>query len=222
MAAGKESNGCYTFIPPPVVIEREESDGSVTKVGTVKRVAVRTDRLLNPRKGLQREEQPTPPPVTFLRDYLLPALFIVAGIALCFLDGTYKGEDGWRSLREVRGPVSINIVASLALVVGAVFAASAMGGIAFTEPVPIIIYKLCAVALAPGAVGSLALRWIGGLNGDIAGVFIGIACYFALFVLLFRLSMADRIVCVLLVFIIRAAVAYLIFKFEGMWKGSEI
>src|SRR5439155_26333221 len=49
----------------------------------------------------------------------------------------------------------------------AVFAASAMGGVAFQEKVPVVIYKLCAVALAPGALGGLVGNYIGGINGNI-------------------------------------------------------
>src|SRR5436305_592896 len=83
------------------------------------------------------------------------------------------------------------------------------------EPPPVVILKLCAVALAPGAVGSLADHWIGGFNGNMAGAFVAIGCYFALFLLLFRLPVSDQVVCVLILWIIRAGVAYLAFRLEG-------
>jgi len=44
-----------------------------------------------------------------------------------------------------------------------------------------------------------------------AGVFLAVAAYFLLFVLLFRMSMADRLACVLLLWIIRAGVSYAVF-----------
>lgn len=207
------------FVPPPVVIETEESDGSIT---TTTRTLIRSDAAALPRrKPLQREAPPEPPAVSPVRDYILPAILIVVGLALCLLDGMYKGDDAAVPLHAAVGPVTLNIAASLALAIGAVFAASAMGGVAFHEPVPIIIYKLCAVALAPGAIGSLATHWIGGINGDIAGVFIGVAAYFAVFLALFRLPMSDRAVCVLLMFIIRTAVNYMMYRFAGVMDMSK-
>lgn len=211
------------FVPPPVVIEREEADGSVSRVGPAVRPIVRSETAALPyRKGLQREEKPAAPEVSVLRDYILPAILIIAGVAICLVDGMYQGDGGWKPLSAVAGSVIISMIGSLALAVGAVFAASAMGGIAFQEPLPIVIYKLCAAALAPGAVGSLALHWIGGINGDMAGVFIGLSCYFLLFMLLFRLAFSDQVVCVMLLFIIRTGVAYMIFKMQGAKHGSEI
>ena len=208
------------FVPPPIVIEREEADGSVS---SVTRTTIRSDTASLPyRKGLQREAPPPAPTISPPRDYILPAILIVVGLALCLLDGTYKGDDASVPLRAAIGSISFNIAASLALAIGAVFAASAMGGVAFHEPIPLVIYKLCAVALAPGAIGSLATHWIGGFNGDMAGVFIGVGCYFALFFALFRIAMTDRVVCVLLMFIIRTAVAYMVFKLQGVKDGSSI
>lgn len=211
------------FTPPPVVIEREEADGSISTVGTVARKIVRSETAALPRrKGLQREEKPSEPAVSPLRDFVLPGILIAAGVALCLLDGTYKGDEVWVSLHTAVGPVIVNMLVSLAFAIGAVFVASAMGGVAFHEPIPVIIYKLCAVALAPGALGSLATHWIGGINGDIAGVFLGITCYFLLFLILFRLAMTDRVVCVMLLFIIRTAVAYMMFKLQGIKNGNDI
>jgi hypothetical protein len=214
-----------TFIPPEVVIEREEADGSVSTVGAVPRTVVRAQNpaLLTAHKGLKRQEKEPEPQASVFRDYVLPGILIAIGIYLCLLDGQYKGtEGGWKPLDKVVGPVLLNMAASLAFAVGAVFAASAMGGVAFTEPVPVVIYKLCAVALAPGAIGTLALNYIGGINGSMVGVFLGLGCYFLLFMALFRMSMEDRVVCVMLMFIIKAAVQYMAWRLEGARQGSEI
>jgi hypothetical protein len=214
-----------TFIPPEVVIEREGADGSVQTVGAVARTVVRAQNpaLLTAHKRLKREEPEPEPAASMVRDYVLPGILIALGVYLCFLDGQYKGsEGGWQPLDKVVGPVLINMAASLAFAVGAVFAASAMGGVAFTEPVPVVIYKLCGVALVPGAIGSLALSYIGGINGSMAGTFLALACLFVLFMMLFRMSMEDRVVCVMLMFIIRAGVQYLAWRFEGYRQGSEI
>jgi hypothetical protein len=204
-----------TFVPPPVVIEREEEDGTVKKVAEVRGRAVRTDTTTIPRrKGLKKEEKKPELPPSVLREYILPGVFIVAGLFLCFLDGKYAGENGWKPLSQVTSAVTTNIVASLAFAIGAVFAASALGGVAFQEKVPVVIYKLCAVALAPGALGSLASNYIGGFNGHIANPFVAITFYLLLFLILFRLPMSDVVTCVMLLWIMRTGVAYLIFRLQ--------
>ena len=219
----KTARSSSAFVAPPVMIEREEADGSVSTVDAGTRKLIKSDVGALPyRKGLQREERPAAFELSALRDYVLPAVLIAAGIAICLVDGMYQGDNTWKPMSAVASSVMINMIASVALAVGAVFAASAMGGVAFQEPVPIIIYKLCAVALAPGAVGALAMHWIGGINGDMAGTFVGLGCYFLLFMLLFRLSMSDQVVCVMLLFIIRTGVAYMIFRMQGAKQNSAI
>jgi hypothetical protein len=217
------------FVPPPVVIEREEADGTVTTIGGASRTVVQPPNSRMPfRKGLKREEPKEDPAqkISPFRDFVLPAIFIVAGIALCVLAGTYKGGGRWAPLSSVMGTVIIGMVASLGLAVGAVFAASAMGGVAFSEPIPLVIYKLCAVALIPGAAKALSTVMIGDsigeFNGNMAGVFIGLGCYFVIFFLLFRLPFQDQLVCVLLMLIIDSAVRYMIFRLEGAAAGSSI
>jgi hypothetical protein len=217
------------FVPPPVVIEREEADGTVTTIGGASRTVVQPPNSRMPfRKGLKREEPKEDPAqkISTFRDFVLPAIFIVAGIALCIAAGTYKGGGHWAPLSSVLGTVIIGMVASLGLAVGAVFAASAMGGVAFSEPIPLVIYKLCAVALIPGAAKALSTVMIGDaigeFNGNMAGVFIGLGCYFVIFFLLFRLPFQDQLVCVLLMLIIDSAVRYMIFRLEGAAAGSSI
>lgn len=185
------------------------------------KVAVDPTKLMY-RKRLAPEPVKQPPAFSPARDGVLPGILIAAGLALCVVAGRYQGDGQWFPIHAVIGPVALDILTGLALVIGAVFAASAMGGVAFHEPVPLIIYKLAAIALAPGAVGQIAGAYIGGYNGDIARVFVSLGCYIALFVLLFHLAMSDRVVCVTLIFIIRAAVTYLIFRFQGAKQGSAI
>ncbi len=103
-----------------------------------------------------------------------------------------------------------------------------MGGVAFDEPVPIVIYKLCGIALAPAALGQLAMFYFGGvggvenINGGIAGTFVSLGCYFALFMLLFRLPLSDQFVCVMIIFIARVAVAYMIHRLGGVKNMNDI
>jgi hypothetical protein len=216
-------------VVPKVIVEREEADGSVSTVGT--RTVVRSERAMIPRrKGLKREEKPEgPPPTNVVRDWVLPGVLIVIGIPLAFAAERYQGADmAWKPMSIVTNTVLLNIVAGLALVIGGVFAASAMGGVAFDEPIPQVIYKLCGIALAPAALGQLALLYFGGvdgaqnINGGIALTFVSLGCYFALFMLLFRLPLSDQFVCVMLIFIIRVAVAYVIHKLGGIKSGNSM
>jgi hypothetical protein len=175
------------------------------------------------RKGLQPEPAAEEPPPSALRNVVLPVLLILMGVALACADGVYRGpSDHPLRLHQAIGSVSLNAVAGVALVVMGVLGASAMGGVAFQDSVPVIILKLCAIALPPTAIGGLLSNYIGDVNGAIASTFSAIALYFALFKLLFRLPAQDTIVCVLLIWIIRAGVAYLIFRFQGAAAGSSI
>jgi hypothetical protein len=211
----------------PAAVEHEPAGTSATAVAapparSTPKVQVDPTKLMG-HKRLQREA-PVDDSFKFslVRDGVLPAVLIVVGAVLCVTAGSYQGDQRWLGIEHVLGPVTLNVVTGLALVIVAVFAASAMGGVCFQEPFGLIIYKLCAIALAPGALGQLSQAYIGGFNGDMAAVFVALACYAALFCLLFKMSAADRVACVALIFIIRSGVAYLIFKMEGAKHGSEI
>jgi hypothetical protein len=97
-----------------------------------------------------------------------------------------------------------------------------MAGVAFPDKVPITILKVCAVALAPGAIGGILDPIIGGINGNIVGSLASFALYFGLFALLFRLAAAEMVTCVMVIWIIRIAVLYAMYKFEGYRTGSEL
>lgn len=212
----------------PVAADHDEPSGGASTavaappVRSAPKIQVDPTKLLG-HKRLQREA-PVDDSFKFsvIRDGVLPAILIVVGAVLCVTAGAYQGDQRWLGIEHVLGPVTLNVAAGLGLVVGAVFAASAMGGICFREPFGLIVYKLCAIALAPGALGQLSQAYIGGINGDMAAVFVSLACYAALFCLLFKMSAADRVACVALIFIIRSGVAYLIFRLEGAKQGSDI
>lgn len=212
----------------PVAAEHDDpSGGSTTAVAApparpTPKIQVDPTKLMG-HKRLTREA-PVDDSFKFslVRDGVLPAILIVVGAVLSVTAGAYQGDQRWLGIEHVLGPVTLNVATGLGLVVAAVFAASAMGGICFREPFGLIIYKLCAIALAPGALGQLSQAYIGGFNGDMAAVFVALACYAALFCLLFKMSAADRVACVALIFIIRSGVAYLIFRLEGAKQGSDI
>jgi hypothetical protein len=214
---------------PPVATEHEDAGGgSATAVAAAPsrataKVQIDPTKLMGRHKPLTREARADDSfKFSMIRDGVLPGVLIVAGLCLCVAAGSYQGDQRWLGIEHVLGPVTLNIAAGLALVIAAVYAASAMGGVCFQEPIALVIYKLCAIALVPGAVGQLSGAFIGGFNGDMAAVFVSLAGYAALFCLLFKMAAADRVACVALIFIIRAGVTYLIFRLEGAKEGSDI
>jgi hypothetical protein len=214
-----------TFVPPAVVIEREEADGTVSTVSAAARPVVKAQNpLLMHRKGLKPEpkvEMKEPAAISALRDYVLPVIFLVGGVVLSLLDGAYQ-NDAWQPITQNLTTVLTNMLAGVVIAVAAVFGASAMGGIAFTDSVPLVMLKLCAVALAPAAIGSLCGKFIGGFNGHMADPIIGLGCYFLFFIMVFRLTLQDQFVCVMMLWIIRVGVAYVVWRFQGYKSGSEI
>jgi hypothetical protein len=172
------------------------------------------------RKGLT-EEPKKEYTVSPLRDFILPPILVVVGIILCFIEAMHHKGNNY-TFAQVAPLVIPTIIANLLLVIGGLFIASAIGGVAFPDKVPITILKICAVALAPGAIGGILDPLIGGINGNIVGTFAAFGLYFALFALLFRIAAAEMVTCVMMVWIIRIAILYAAYKFEGYRTGSEI
>jgi hypothetical protein len=172
------------------------------------------------RKGLT-EEPKQEYTVSPLRDYILPPIFLALGVVLCFVEAMHHKGNSY-TLAQVLPLTIPTIIANLALVVGGTFLASAMAGVAFPDKVPITILKVCAVALAPGAIGGILDPIIGGINGNIVGSIAAFGLYFGLFALLFRIAAAEMVACVMVIWIIRITVLYAMYKFEGYRTGSEI
>ncbi len=167
---------------------------------------------------VEEEEKPE----SQLFNLILPIVAIAAGMVLSFVAKAY-GADPHSSASSLLPGVMIGVVANLALVVGAMFAVSAAGGIAFVDPPWRLILKLCACALAPGAVGQIIFYAMGGsesIGASIAGVFASLALYTALFKLFFKLDIQDTVICVMSVIIIKSFVEYGLYKFEG-WRTDS-
>jgi len=172
------------------------------------------------RKGLTAEEpvdiKPSP-----LRDLYLPLLLIPLGMFLCFYAEMHR-TDRVQSVAHVAPVVIGGMMTSIALMLGGMFLAAAIGGVAFPDKVPITILKICAVALAPGAVAAILDPMIGGINGNIVGNLAAVGLYWGLFALLFRLPGQDTVICVMIVWIIRVAVAYGMYKLDEFRGNSWI
>jgi hypothetical protein len=173
------------------------------------------------RKGLQPEPVAAPSKIpSEFRDVLLPIALIVAGLFATASDAMHGNAGNTIPLANVILPLSFNILIGLSLAVTAVLGGSMLAGIAFHGPMWQNILKLCSVALLPLALGSIVGRAVGGINGDIVSSLVAIGCYFALFWAVFTMAWSDRTVCVLLIWIIRSGVAYMIFRLTA--NGSPI
>jgi hypothetical protein len=175
------------------------------------------------RKKLTEEPKAPPPAPSVLRDIAAPVALIALGIALNLWDASYQGPD--RASLPIPGlilPVTIQMLTSVLLVVGAVIGGSAMAGIAFTDPIWKTIVKLCAVSLVPGPVGSLLGHCISDMNGNIAATFSSVALYFLLLWALIRLAIQDYVICVALIWIVRTLVLYVMYRIQSARMGSSI
>jgi hypothetical protein len=175
------------------------------------------------RKGLQPEpaEKPSAVP-SQIRDVVLPIGLIAAGLIAAAVDAVHSTGNPGATLASVAGPLILNIAVGLGLAVTAVLGGSALAGIAFDGPMWQNVLKLCAVALLPLPMGSMAGRAVGGINGDIVSSLVSVGLYFAVFWAVFKMAWSDRTVCVLLIWIIRAGVAYAMFKLAGLQHGYSI
>ena len=168
------------------------------------------------RKGLRTEPAEAPAAVpSQIRDILLPLALIAAGLWAAAADAMAGTGGSNTTLASVAGPLILNIAVGLSLAVAAVLGGSMMAGIAFHGPLWQNILKLFAVALLPLPLESMAGRAVGGINGDIVSSLVSVSLYFAVFWAVFKMAWSDRTVCVLLIWIIRSGVAYLMFRLTG-------
>ncbi len=172
------------------------------------------------RKGLT-QEAPVEAQPSALRDLVLPSLLIPLGVFLCFYAEMHR-KDTAQSLQHVTPVVVSGMMISIGFMLGGMFLAAAIGGVAFADKPRVTVLKTCAVALVPGALAAIVDPMVGGINGNIVGNLAAVGLYWGLFALLFRLPGQDTVICVMIVWIIRVAVAYGMYKLEEFRSGSWI
>lgn len=167
------------------------------------------------------EEEITPAlPKTLLETTACVAL-IALGVALTLLVVMRYGKDPVPLDRAVV-QAGIQIVVNLGLMVAAIFVATYTIEDAFLDPWWRIILKTCAIGLCPDPIGQIIGAQIGDINGDVAKVFITVTLYVGLFLVLFRINILHTAGCVLVIWVIRTAVDYSLYKLEGMRSDSWI
>jgi hypothetical protein len=155
-------------------------------------------------------------------ELILTPILIAVGITLMFVQAMRYGEEP-RTLLEALPGVATELIASMGLMLAAVFVAALIVEDAFVADAWWrIILKVGAIGLIPGPLGAIVGAAIGDINGDIASVFTTIILYAGLFSLLFRWNVLYMAACVLVIWVIRTGVTYTLFKLQGIRSSSWI
>ena len=217
----------YDLSPDPVAPARAPkaavAESAAPEAAPVpSRLGPTIDPRLIGRKPLQPEPVVEAKPLPFWRGVLLPEALLVLGFALSVLNVAYQGTSTVHSVGVSAAPAAFQMLTSIGLVFAAIYFASIMGGVSFHDPIWQVGLRLAAIALLPGAVGGLLQHWLGNPNGEILGSLINLGLIFALFWTLFHMANQERVVCVMLIFIIRVAVDYFTFRIQGIMNGESI
>jgi hypothetical protein len=155
-------------------------------------------------------------------ELILTPILIAVGITLMFVQAMRYGAES-RTLLEALPGVATELVASMGLMLAAIFVAALVVEDAFVgDAWWKTILKVGAIGLIPGPLGAIVGASIGDINGDIASVFTTLILYAGLFWLLFRWNVLYMAACVLIIWVIRTGVAYTLFKLQGMRSNSWV
>jgi len=165
-----------------------------------------------------------------LRDVIIPIPIIVAGLALSYLNVTQYPMPGKVAAPPgaAVGMVAIGAVASVVLVVGAIFLTTVLADVTFVGSFANGILRLCAVAIGPSAIYGIMAAVVGGettdgsMAGTALGAFLTIIVLGLLYWGLLRLDLKDTGVCVMITFFLMMFSQYMMWRMEGIMKGSDI
>jgi hypothetical protein len=110
----------------------------------------------------------------------------------------------------------------VALMLGGMFLAVQVMEVCFVGSLARTLYKLVAIAVAPGALYGI-LTFLGGPTyGSMIGTFASVAAFGLLFWLLMRLDAKDTGICVLVTWILITAANYVAFRADGLLRDSWV
>jgi hypothetical protein len=165
-----------------------------------------------------------------MRDVIIPIPIIVAGLALSYLNVTKWPMPGKQAAPpgQALGMVAIAAVVSVVLVVGAIFLTTILADVTFVGKFHNTILRLCAIAIGPSAIYAIMSATVGvdGNEASMAGTGLGalltIVCYGLLYWGLMRLDFKDTAVCVMVTFFLVMFSQYMMWRLEGIARGSDI
>src|SRR5205085_1166190 len=105
--------------------------------------------------------------------------------------------------------VGASLLVNLVLIIAGCLLAIKLMDIAFGAPLPALL-KVCAIAIGPGAIGTIIAYFVGGIGGAFAGGGVSVILYYGLFTYLFDLAFSETLMLSTLIWLVR------------MWLGNII
>lgn len=175
------------------------------------------ERLMDDGPGVEEAFRPS-----IVRDFVLPAILIAAGIALAFVEAMRTGQTPAATVVAALPIVAIKLVIGVGLVLGGMFLAVVAAEVCFIGPLWLTAFKLTAVAIGVASVYGLLTHALGESAGAAAGTFAAIALYALFYWLLMRLDVKDTAICTIITFILVTGANYIAYKIEGARKDSWV
>jgi hypothetical protein len=117
-------------------------------------------------------------------------------------------------------PTTITMIAYVFVMIVTVLGVSLCMGMAFHTPPKVTALKIAAIALIPGPIGAIVDHTLGGMNGNIMGVFAAVGLYTLLVKCILRLTWDYTGVIVVVCWAIRTFSLYVMYKCMGASHGS--
>jgi hypothetical protein len=225
---------------PPAGAAQQQATGAGPRVNAA---AIMAAKGLPPPRGKTRalkeletaksgqEELEEMAKTNLLRDIVIPIPIIIAGLILSYLNVTrwpMPGKPAAATHAQAISMVLIAAVVSVVLVVGAIFLTTVLADVTFVGKFHNSILRLCAIAIGPSAIYAIMSAVVGvdGNEASMAGTGLGalltIVCYGLLYWGLMRLDFKDTAVCVMVTFFLVMFSQYMMWRMEGLARGSDI
>jgi hypothetical protein len=165
-----------------------------------------------------------------LRDVIIPIPIIVAGLAMSYLNVTKFPMPGKVAAppSQALSMVAIGAIASVVLVVGAIFLTTVLADVTFVGSFANGILRLCAIAIGPASIYAIMANLVTGdstdasMAGTALGALLTVVVLGILYWGLLRLDLKDTTVCVMVTFFLMMFSQYMMWRMEGLAKGSDI
>jgi len=175
------------------------------------------ERLLDDGPSVEEAFKPS-----ILRDFVLPSILILAGVALSFVEAMKAGQTPAPTIAAAVPIVAMKLVLGVVLVLGGMFLSVVVAEVCFIGPIPLTAFKLTGIAVGVASVYGLLCYALGDTAGAAAGTFAAVALYGLLYWLLMRLDLKDTAICVIITWILVTAANYIAYKIEGASKDSWV
>jgi hypothetical protein len=175
------------------------------------------ERLMDDGPSVEEAFKPS-----IVRDFVLPSILILAGIALAFVEAMKAGQTPAPTVVAAIPVVAMKLVIGVGLVLGGMFLAVVAAEVCFIGPLWLTAFKLTAIAIGVASVYGLLTYALGESAGAAAGTFAAIVLYALFYLLLMRLDVKDTAICTIITFILVTAANYLAYKIEGARKDSWV